>query len=706
MKDTGTAVTHNYSKYSDIICICIISLCELFFFRDLLTPGAMLGDTGDGRLYSLILEHWLHWFTGHEQLTTLSQFYPVTGTLGYTDIFLGQALFYVPQRFMGLDMFLAYKIVTVLQHIFGSFCLFYFLRRFLKLNSQASLAGVLTFSFASGYASMLNHVQMLVLSALPLLLCTLGYLCENINVRPKRVVLSVISLTLLALTGYSAWYIFYFACLFICASAASGLLVLFYKKLCNWGSLYRLAKKHWLELSAYCVYFVCLLIPLVMLYLPVALSQGMREWKEVCMGLPQFCDILNVGTGNIILGKIIYSLTDSAGRIKYERELWQGCSVAFLVVFGYLLFRYLSREHTEYFPHQETEFHRICIISFTVATLFLFLSILSVGSVSPWWIAWKFIPGASSIRAVSRLWFFLSLPLSIIIAYLLGHFNFKHSWYISAIAILIWFSNISFLYSSRWNAIEQQKMLENILPPPPMAKVIALYNSQVAPKNISRNIEMQLDAWLLADHYGIQTINGYSGQFPAAYLNLIMKNADSASFPVALLEYKYIHDIKDDIYIYDLSNRSWALDSNYQYPPLPALETTYQFSNKNWAVRLGDFYPTESFGCWMGKRGTLCFKLPVPIHKPLNVTLNTCAFYSDKQVEVSVNGQALTTLTIKPKNSQYSFAIPKSLIKADGKVDLTFATQGELLSPAEVLSEHKFDRRKLSIMLRDITIKQ
>lgn len=249
-------------------------------------------------------------------------------------------------------------------------------------------------------------------------------------------------------------------------------------------------------------------------------------------------------------------------------------------------------------------------------------------------------------------------------------------------------------------------MLENILPPPPMAKVIALYNSQVAPKNISRNIEMQLDAWLLADHYGIQTINGYSGQFPAVYLNLIMKNADSASFPVALLEYKYIHDIKDDIYIYDLSNRSWALDSNYQYPPLPALETTYQFSNKNWAVRLGDFYPTESFGCWMGKRGTLCFKLPVPIHKPLNVTLNTCAFYSDKQVEVSVNGQALTTLTIKPKNSQYSFAIPKSLIKADGKVDLTFATQGELLSPAEVLSEHKFDRRKLSIMLRDITIKQ
>ncbi|MCR4783155.1 MAG: hypothetical protein K6A35_01370, partial [bacterium] len=87
-------------KRHTIICICVIFLCELFFFRDLLTPGAMLGEAGDGRLCNLILEHWLHWFTGHEQLTTLSQFYPVTGTLGYTDIFLGQALFYVPLRFM------------------------------------------------------------------------------------------------------------------------------------------------------------------------------------------------------------------------------------------------------------------------------------------------------------------------------------------------------------------------------------------------------------------------------------------------------------------------------------------------------------------------------------------------------------------------------------------------------------------------------
>ena len=678
----------------------------------------MLGDTGDGRLYSLMLEHWLHWFTGHEQLTTLSQFYPVTGTLGYTDIFLGQALFYVPLRFMGLDMFLAYKIVTVLQHIFGSFCLFYFLRRFLKLNSQASLAGVLTFSFASGYASMLNHVQMLVLSALPLLLCTLGYLCENINVRPKRVVLSVISLTLLALTGYSAWYIFYFACLFICASAASGLLVLFYKKLCNWGSLYRLAKKHWLELSAYFVYFVCLLIPLILLYLPVASSHGMRSWEEVCMGLPQFCDILNVGPGNIIFGKLIYSLTVSAERLKYRGELWQGCSIAFLATFGYLLFRYLSRDHAKYFSHQEEKLQRIYIISFTVATLFLFVSILSVGSLSPWWIAWKFIPGASSIRAVSRLWFFLSLPLSIIVAYLLGHFDFKNSWYISAIAMLIWFSNISLLPVSHWNAIEQQNMLKTFPPPPPTAKVIAIYNSQVPPrdndryvemyppKSIDRYVEMQLNAWLLADYYRVKTINGYSGQFPNDYLNQFVNIAHPALFPVRLLQYKYMHNIKDDVYIYDIATQTWSLDSSYLYTYLPALNAMYHFAQENWATYLGDFYPVANYGSWLGEHASVLFRLPSEPRNDLAVGISGSSFNSAREIDVYINGMRVAVLKLSLTPEQYSFVIPKRIIGSDNEVKMDLISHGELYSPGDPHSDSGVRPVKLSAVFFNFSIKE
>ena len=99
-----------YSKYTVILYLSLIVLCELFFFRMLLAADKLPGDIGDGRLCNLISEHWLHVVQAREAAADLSEFYPNSNTLSYSDCFLGAAFLYVPLRVLGADFFSTYKI--------------------------------------------------------------------------------------------------------------------------------------------------------------------------------------------------------------------------------------------------------------------------------------------------------------------------------------------------------------------------------------------------------------------------------------------------------------------------------------------------------------------------------------------------------------------------------------------------------------------
>jgi hypothetical protein len=105
----------------------------------------------------------------------------------------------------------------------------------------------------------------------------------------------------------------------------------------------------------------------------------------------------------------------------------------------------------------------------------------------------------------------------------------------------------------------------------------------------------------------------------------------------------------------------------------------------------------------LGREGTLYCKIPTQVNNGIKMTLHACAFYSDRPIDIFINNKLITSLTIRPTNDQYSFNIPSEALKEDSKIEIKLIAHGELLSPADVLSDNS-DNRKLSILLRALTI--
>lgn len=112
------------------------------------------GDRGDARSFVYLAEHWYQVLLGHGDLLSPGMFYPVKGSLGYTDIFVAQALPYSLLRVAGFDMFSALAVPVILLNFLNYITCFILLNRVLHFNSIASCVGAIFFAFNS---PKLNH---------------------------------------------------------------------------------------------------------------------------------------------------------------------------------------------------------------------------------------------------------------------------------------------------------------------------------------------------------------------------------------------------------------------------------------------------------------------------------------------------------------------------------------------------------------------
>ena len=158
---------NKYLIYNFIIVICLI-VSEIFFFRNILFSNNLFGSNGDGKLTTVIVEHWYNFFRGYEKFGELSMFYPVKNVLAYSDMFLFFGLIHSFFRILGMDMFNAYKYTLILVHVIGTISMFILLDKKFKLSKEWSLFGTVAFSFSSTYAKHVGHTQLMVCSMLPL----------------------------------------------------------------------------------------------------------------------------------------------------------------------------------------------------------------------------------------------------------------------------------------------------------------------------------------------------------------------------------------------------------------------------------------------------------------------------------------------------------------------------------------------------------
>lgn len=686
---------NSQQKLNVVLVILLIAVMEIIFFGQLFISGNMIGNRGDARLNNLIMEHWYHVFCGKESINTLSMFYPVENTLSYTDMLLGFSIPYSILRVLGINMFVANKVVLIATHFFGSYCLLFLLIKIYKLQCPSAFIGVVTFSFANGYAVRIGHTQMMALSFVPFLLILLSLTVKEFENTKKRRNYFLFFITMYALLAYTGWYTFYFFSIFAMIFMVIEFIMFWRYKRGGIKEKWKLIQKFIPGLVGYMIYFVVLMIPFLYWYLPTSKMSGNRSWTEVVFYSPEIADVINVSSNNWFMGKFIEKLNFSGFRNKGEGELAAGFSIVLIALVIFYIYSLLKRWN-EKKASGELDSKLIFLAGFSISLVFSVLLIVNSAGMSLWYFIYKLLPGAGSLRALSRWWFFLLLPIGILLSLLTDYNNDKHKVnknyklvYIAA--ALLWFSNIYAGNISNWNYKSEQEFILGIPAPPEGAKVIAWSDSGT---DTQANWSQQLDAWMVADYYGIKTVNGYSGMAP---LGFKLEDISSDEYFVNLLQWKIQHEINEDIYVYDRATTEWSILQQNNVKK----GDTYVFSDDTWGSFIGDWHDCESWGRWTGRNFTIAISLD---SKPqdLNVDFTAHSFWNEHGVKIYVGETEVANLQIGTSNAKYSFTIPKDLLY-DTDVRLTFCLADEPIAPCTVNPDNG-DKRELGIGMVDISI--
>ena len=161
----------------NLICFLVIAFCYLFFFRNVILTDGLFGDSGDGRLCTLITEHWWRVLTGKDAVTELNTFHPSSNEIGYTDMFLGFGIIHSVFRLFGIEMYRAFKYTILTLNLIGAIFTYLCLNRQLKLSKLWALFGTISFSFSLCVGSLINHPQLFFINIIPVALFLLLSIC-------------------------------------------------------------------------------------------------------------------------------------------------------------------------------------------------------------------------------------------------------------------------------------------------------------------------------------------------------------------------------------------------------------------------------------------------------------------------------------------------------------------------------------------------
>src|SRR3954451_359705 len=127
------------------------------------------GDRGDARGFVYFCEHWYQSILGKASLLSPGIFYPVKGTLAYSDLMVGFAVPYSLFRVLGFNIFTSVEF-TIIVVTFLAYCTaFLLLYRALNFGLIPSCAGAMFFAFNSPKFNQLTHLQLQYVFLLPLI---------------------------------------------------------------------------------------------------------------------------------------------------------------------------------------------------------------------------------------------------------------------------------------------------------------------------------------------------------------------------------------------------------------------------------------------------------------------------------------------------------------------------------------------------------
>lgn len=489
------------------------------------------GDRGDARAFVYIAEHWYQALQGHADLLSPGMFYPVKGTLGYTDTFLTQALPYSLLRAAGLDMFSALTVPVVLLNFLTYITCFILLYRVLRFNVIASCVGAFFFAFNSPKLNHPGHFNLQPALFLPLVVIFIvQFGRDTANLTQKKAFwllsLAVLSLDLELLTSlYQGWFFIFWSFLFLvlalCVPAARTFIL-------------GIIRRFWPALAGSAIVFLLGIIPLLLVYLPVREAVGSRPYGLVSPLIPEFWSLLLMGSGNYVWGNVSAAIWRMHPLLSTEHYVGIGLvpTVAWLAILAWSVWivkKYANEHITLNMNRLEgtnpgTNYLFLSLVVLATSLLYL-IGMKYWNDGSPWRFIYLYFPGAKGFRTVTRYVMVLSLPMAIAFAFMVQNGMQKISaqkkapvrvFLTAAMIAVVSFGlfeqfghNAAFSKSAEiaWLSKLAARLPENC----------SSFYVAAGPVRRQVKYEYQIDAMLVSVMRRVPTLNGYSGHVPPGW---------------------------------------------------------------------------------------------------------------------------------------------------------------------------------------------
>lgn len=503
MKQADTFLSNRLPQY----CVLLLIFCIGFFGYVMNATDwfkAIPGDLYDARFNSVILEHLFQWSKGEvSKLWSPAFFYPFDNVLAFSDNHFGSGTIYILFRAFGQPREQAYLYWFVVGNILNFGVTYYVFRR---LGFSVIAAGAGAFVYAFGLPALLKeaHAQLIYRFAIPLSFLSMYQYLQTKE--PLRLAQTIFWLAFQFLCSiYLGIFLIYLLTALTLAYACINRKCLF----SGLGDAWKKQAVNKRSLSILLLIFsVIVIAALLYKYQSVSSDYGFRRTiAELLSMMPRPSSYLIADRSRLTswIGAYVTSTP-----MRHEQQMFFGVGLWVLALIG--IWRI-------YYGALQKNSGRLALITL----LILIISTLSIHDFSIYKL-FLYLPGVSSVRAVSRIVLVMLLPLGILAAIAMEYAISLRSksivrMIIVCVFLLLLVSETVFYrpYStqiSKWQ--ERQSLLKEMLPKS-LKKDDVLFVSGKHREYEGGVIE--LDAMILAQDLGLATLNGYSGNFPMGYID-------------------------------------------------------------------------------------------------------------------------------------------------------------------------------------------
>ncbi|HVI53966.1 MAG TPA: hypothetical protein VM621_02805 [Luteibacter sp.] len=455
------------------------------------------GDLGDARFNSVVLEHFYRWVTGADRsFMSPSFFYPMPGTLTFSDNHLGTAWLYSVIRSLGWDRYDAFDL-WYLSGYLVNFIVCHVVLRKLRFSPLASALGAFAFTFPLPVIATHGHAQLTFRCLIPAGLL----LWQRFRETGEWRWLGWLALATVA-QFYIAIYLGYFMLLLIGVWAVAQWIVEGYGPQ-HWFEQWRrwqepATRRQLIQAVTMIVMAVLALIWLMHPYLHYSKVYAFqRAPEEIVTMLPRPQSYL-LADASTIWGDLSRRFVTSVP-MRPEQQMFFGIGILGLVIVALI--------------HSTLRMRWVAFVS----VLLLAVLTLSVGGHSLYMVIAR-LPGITSVRAVSRIVVVMTLPVALLVAIGVDAMSsVRTHWKILGAALVVIMIGESGATTTIKLDMEQARgrisHLASELPSPMPARAIVFnpLRTDVA------SYDSELDGVILAQDKGLPTLNGYSGNIPPGY---------------------------------------------------------------------------------------------------------------------------------------------------------------------------------------------